>query len=181
MRQRHAWHIPAKHSAKLGGTIPCRVNHIFTANFASRCGQYPLAIFPAHRCHRTKTDDFLSLVTGAFCQSLSQLRRINISIERIPLAAIEIMRFKEWMNVLHFLVRHLNKFNAHLPSHTFDMAELFHALARMCQTNCAGHMVVHRIVDKFAKLAIQACRIGLHFHDRPRANIIRAIACRVPC
>ena len=70
---------------------------------------------------------------------------------------MEVMRLEKRIDVTHFLIRHLGKFHTHLSAHTLNMAKFLHALARMGETNGTGDVVIHRIVNKRTKFAIQAC------------------------
>ena len=167
VRQRHAGHVAPEHGADLVRAIAGGVDHIFTADLALRRRQHPFAILAAHTGDRAEADDLGTHVAPALGQGLGQLRRVDIAVQRVPLAAIQGVCLEEGIDLLHLGRRHFLKLDAHLPAHALDMAELFHALAGMRQPDGPGDMIVHRIVDLRAKLAVQAGRIGLDLHHRP--------------
>ena len=65
-------------------------------------------------------------------------------------------------------------------SHARRAFEFLHPLLRMRETDRAGDVVVHRIVDRGAEAPVQLGRIALHVHDRPGGREGRHVAGGVP-
>ena len=180
MRQRHTWHVTAKHAAQLCRPIASRIDHIFRTDCSVWRGNHPFILHTLDMRYRAEPDNFCAFVTRPFGKCLGQLRRVNITIQWIPLSAIQIMGFQKRIDFLHLAVGHFLKFDAHLSAHRRNMAKLLHPLAAMCQPDRASDMVIHRIIHQLAKFTIQLGRIGLDFHHRPGADKIWAIASRMP-
>ena len=117
--------------------------------------------------HRAETDDLCAHVTRPLGQGLGQLRGVDITIQRVPLATMQVMGFKERVDILHIRVGHFLKIDAHLPAHGLNMAEFLHALATMGQADRPGDVIVHGVVDFITKTAVQLGRIGLDFNHGP--------------
>ena len=155
MRHGNTRHIAAKHLADFISTVTGSVNNIFTANFANVSFNNPFVIYTLNACDRAETHDLGAHITCTFSKSLCQLGRVNIAIKGIPLTAVEVMCFKEWIDFLHLRRRHFLEFNTHLATHGFNMAELFHTLAGMSQADRASDVIVHRVVYFFTQSAVK--------------------------
>ena len=180
MRQRYTGHIAPEHRANFIGAIAAGIHHIFAANVTLRSGQHPFVIVTANAGYWAEADDLCTHIARALGKGLSQLCRVNITVKRIPLATMKVMRLKEGVKLLHLGWRHFLEFDAHLLAHSLNMAELFHALTRMRQADRPRDVIIHRVVDLLSKLAIKLGRVGLDFHHGPGPDKIWAVAGGMP-
>ena len=170
-----------EHLANPLGIVTGTVDDILTTNVALFSFDDPFIAITVHTRDRTEAFDMTTGLTGTLGQGLSQLSRVNITIQRIPHTTGKVVGLKEGMQILH-LGRghdvHLQPDGSGLAS---DLFKLLHTLFGMGQTQAACNMVVHRIVHIFGQPAVHIQTIALHVHDRPVGGKVRTVASSVPC
>ena len=123
------WLKPFTHTLCI---ITRTIYYFFTANITFVRVNNPLITDLGHTCCRTKSLDSCAHVTSSLSQRLCKLGRINISVIRIPKATRQIMRFKEWVGVLHIGYRHHLYGQALIPTHRASTLKFLHSLFIVC-------------------------------------------------
>ncbi|NBY12732.1 MAG: hypothetical protein EBQ75_07565 [Actinobacteria bacterium] len=85
----------------------------------------------------------------------SDLRWVDVAVERIPQCADEIVRFEERIAVLQFLGCQHVVFHAVRTRHRRHVLELGHALVRVGEAHRTGDVVVDRVLFVLGEFAIQ--------------------------
>ena len=137
------------------GVITGCIDHEFTAYIALIGLDDPFAVFARHPCCGGKAQYFCPQITRAFGQRLGQLRRINIAIIGIIKRAVKIMGFNKRIAVFDLVHREDIKVHSLRAAHAFGAFKFLHPLFGMGQPDRAGDMIIHRIIHRRAKPAVQ--------------------------
>ena len=180
VRHAHHRHEPAEHCADLLRTVARSIDDKFATDFALRRLDDPVAALAPDARGRAEADDLRAQVARTLRQCLGQLRRIDVAVIRIVKAAGQIVGLQKRIAVLQTGHGDHRDIQALVLAHADNPFELHHPVARMGKAQRAGDVVVHRIVDPLAQVAIKFRRIALHVHDRPACREGRHIAGGVP-
>ena len=137
------------------GVIARGIDHIFTADIAFVGLDDPFAVLARHPSCGRKAQYFCPQITRTLGQCLGQLRRINIAIIGIIKRALQIMGFNERIAVFDLVHRKDIKVHSLIAAHAFGAFKFLHPLFGMGQPDRAGDMIIHRIIHRCAKPAVQ--------------------------
>ena len=131
------------------------VHNFFAANVALGSVNDPFTVFAAHPSCRAEAFNPRTHLTRTLGQRLCQLRRIDVTIIRIPKRAFKVVGFDEGIGILDVGQRHHLQLHPLIQTHGFGALELHHALARVGKADRSGHVIVHRIVHLFGETGIE--------------------------
>ena len=137
------------------GVITGCIDHEFTADIAFVGVDDPFAVLARHPCCGRKAQYFCPQIARALGQRLGQLRRINIAIIGIIKRAVKIMGFDERIAVFNLIHCQYVQIHPLRTPHAFGAFKFLHPLFGMRQPDRAGDMIIHRIIHRLAKPAIQ--------------------------
>ena len=160
--------------------IPRTVGDILAADISLLGFDDPFVPIPVNAGHRAEPLDPASRLARTLGQSLCELRRVNVTVERVPHSACKVVRFHERVVLLQLFRRTDVHLQPLIPTHRSHFLELLHPLLGMRQPDRAGDVIVHRIVDILAQRTVHRGRITLHVHHGPRAGKVRNITRCVP-
>ena len=167
MAHHHHRQITAKHFAHFARIVTRRIDHDIAGDLALWRGKNPFFAHTFCARHGAKPLDMRAQIARALGQGLGQLRRINIAVIGIIERAQQIMRFHKGINRLDFIRLQQAQIHALIAAHAHHAGKFGHALGRMGQPHGTCDIVIHRVIHRLAKAAVQLGRIALHIHNRP--------------
>ena len=131
--------------------------------------------------HRRMAIDLRPGIPRASRQCLTQLRRVNIAIQRVPEAANQIVRRDQRMPPRAFCgIDHL-EMHIHPARHRGEMAIALHLRLGIGQPDATiAMMIIDRIVGILCQFLVEVDRMRLQPDHRLVHSEIRHLRCRMP-
>ncbi len=161
-------HVLTDHGHDLTGAITGGVDHIFAGDIALVGLHQPFARLGAFQPGDAgEAGDLRAHVAGALGIGLGELAGIDVAVERIPQAALEIMQLDEGIALLDIGRRQQLELQPLGAGHAAHMGILLHARLGVREADRSRDVIVHGIVDLFAQLRVKLGAVALELQHVP--------------
>ena len=167
MAHHHHGHVATEPLAHLAGVIAGGVDDILAGDVALGRRDDPFITRASCPGCGAEANDPRPEVARALGKRLGQLRRVDVAVIGVVECACEFVGLDERIAIADLARRQDVEIHALVAAHADDALELLQALGRVPQPDRTGDVVIHRIVHRLGKPAIELGRIALHVHDRP--------------